>query len=186
MAILRTFRFTGGVMNFSSAAQVKFLLFLVNGGKEVSLYEGKKYGFVSLAQSDSIFTADPSLFQTEIAVVKIFLMEVGGFGLPKFVQSFYLALGSGLERQEVVIRPRSSEARARKYEFKADARFLKTSEALALLDPESVGYKMLEKSRLYPPPVDVLREIITINRVGQPENARAATHGSQRFLRITK
>ncbi len=43
------FKFQGGVTNCQFST-VKFLLFLVNGGKELPLYEAKKYQFVCKLQ----------------------------------------------------------------------------------------------------------------------------------------
>jgi hypothetical protein len=178
-------KFKGGVEIFNNA-KIKFLMFLVTGGKEISLAEAKRFGFVRQKIADSIFDADVhDCYLTEISAVKIFLMETGSFGTQKLLQSFYLALGSGLERRTVTITPRHTSAKAIGYEFKADARFLKSSEAMALLDPTSIGYSMLKRG-YHPPPLEVLRQMITIDRHAPPQAVRQAQHGAQRFIRLAK
>jgi hypothetical protein len=178
-------KFKGGVETFNNA-KVKFLMFFVTGGKEISLAEAKRFGFVRQKIADSIFDTDvQDKYLTEISVVKIFITEIGGFGTQKLLQSFYLALGCGLERRTVTITPKNTSAKAIGYEFRADARFLKSSEAMALLDPTSIGYSMLKRG-YHPPPLDVLRQLITIDRHAAPQAVRQAQHGAQRFIRMAK
>jgi hypothetical protein len=46
MSVERGFYFQGGVTQFGEGKSVKFLCFLLNGSKEISLSEAKKLGFV--------------------------------------------------------------------------------------------------------------------------------------------
>lgn len=175
--------FKGGVTTTPGGGTVKFLLFLLNGNKEVSLSEAKKYGFITQQSMDRNDDWTPNHFETGCAVVKIMLQEMEGFGRPKFQQFFYLALGTKMEPQTVVITPRSLQARGLGYAFRAEAKFLKKSEILALLDPDSIGYKVVAHQRT--PPKEILQEIITINRNGPSDEVAVANHGAVRHLRIT-
>ena len=105
------------------------------------------------------------------------------FGKQKFQQFFYLALGSKLDRQIVTIQPRNMIARGLGYKFVAEAKFLKKSEILSLLSPESIGYKTMLYQQT--PPAQVLREIASLERPGQSPVVEAAQHGAVRFLRLT-
>ena len=170
-----SFYFKGGVAQLGQGGSSKFLLFLLNGNKEVSFFDGKKYGFVSNSSRDE--------WTTDCAVIKVFMQEQE-FGKAKFMQSFYLVLGTKLDRQTVTIKPRNLTARGLGYQFSADAKFMKKSEALSLLDPESIAYKCLLAQ--CQPPVQVLKEIISIDRHGPPKESITASHGAVRQLRIHK
>jgi hypothetical protein len=93
-----------------------------------------------------------------------------------------MALGSKLDRQIVTIQPRSMVARGMGYKFVAEAKFMKKTEVLALLDPESLGYKTMCYQQT--PPAQVLREIISIERPGHSPVVESARHGEVRFLRL--
>jgi hypothetical protein len=175
-------QFRGGVLTTGQGGSVKFLLFLLNGRKELSMSEGKRYSFIERQTIDSsILDANLDSWVTACPVVKIFLQE-REFGKPMFWQSFYLALGSKMEKQIVTIQPRNTMARGHGYMFRAEAKFLKKSEVLQLLDPESIGYSILLKQQMLP--VQVLREIVTITRPEPPQEVRLARHGAVRHLRL--
>lgn len=177
-----TLYFKGGVTTTMNGGTIKFLMFLLNGNKEVSLSEGRKYGFIAPQRMDGNDDWTPNHFETGCSVVKVMLQEMEGFGHPKFQQFFYLALGAKMEPQTVVIKPRSLQARGLGYEFRAEAKFLKKSEILALLDPDSIGYKVVAHQRT--PPKQILREIVTIHRSGPSKEVEVANHGAVRHLRI--
>lgn len=187
MPTAHTFNFKGGVTQIGSGGTAKFLLFFLNGNKEVSFTEAKRYQFVEQAQQDynrlanSTERLQPDAFVTDLSVVKVMLQE-STFGKPKLQQFFFLALGSKLEKQVVTIRPRNLQARGLGYQFKAEAKFLKRSEVLALLDPESIGYKVIARQQT--PPTEILREIISIERPMAAPEVLAANHGGVRHLRI--
>jgi hypothetical protein len=177
------FSFTGGVTSVGNGGTVKFLMFLLNGNKEVALWDAKKMGFVVNdvdLNSVSSRTAK-SEYKTDCSIVKIFLSE-SNFGSPNFTQSFFLALGSKLQKQVVTIQPKNLLARGRGYKFVAEASFLKKSEVFALLDSDSLSFKMF--ARQDTPSLDVLREIISIERFAPAPETKAMSHGGVRFIRI--
>ena len=114
--------------------------------------------------------------------MKILLHETGGFGKPKLSQTFFLALGQKLERQVVTIKPKMLEAQRAGFYFKADASFMKKSEILQILDPDSISAKIISNQQQ--PPVSVLKQIITIDHIGVPQELKIASHGGVRKLRI--
>lgn len=178
------FYFNGGVAQFFPTIQVKFLIFFVSGMKEISLSDGKKFGFITKKVPVAPFdAAERDAYFSKIPIVKVFLMETGGFGKQRLLQPFYLALGGGMDKQEVTIAPRSKEARSRGFRFQAEARFLKTSEALTLLDPQSIGYRMLKKTGYGSLSVEILREIITVQKKAESSDANISK-SEKRFLRI--
>lgn len=170
------FNFKGGTFPMPQGASAKFLLFLVNNGREISFFEALKNGMVSNVRASNLSSYDPSLYETECRVMKVFLHE-HRFGSARLTQGFYLLLGQGAEGQTVEIRPREAEPRAAGYHFRAKARFLKKNEALRLFKEGSLPYRMLLRQQL--PPVEVLRSIINITRPRLVEQDRAV-----RALRI--
>lgn len=171
------FNFSGGSQTMSGAT-AKFLLFLVNGGREVPFWEATKIGLASHAEARNMQQYDPTRWTTDCNVVKLFIKE-SEFGKEQFWYSFYMLLGRRSEGQVVEIRPRLALAKARGYMFKAEAKFLKPSEASALFEESSMPWKMIQAQTRNPPPVEVFRDIITITR------ARAAVQQSAvRRLRV--
>jgi hypothetical protein len=186
MSVEHRFYFKGGVYQSGALHTCKFLLFVLNGNKELSLYDAKKFGIINEPQVDmnnlpGVASDRTCNFETECAVLKIMISETT-FGHEKVVHFFYLALGSGLNRQIVTIRPASAQARGRGFEFVADAKFLRQSEVLALLDPEGISYKIAMRQRT--PTIDRLREIISIEKIGKPQDIKIASHGAVRQLRL--
>jgi hypothetical protein len=179
-----TFYFKGGVAQFGAETQVKFLIFFVSGKKEISLSDGRKFGFVNKKIAETPFDQfGRDAYTTMIPVVKVFLMETGGLGKPRLLQPLYLALGGGMDKQEVTITPRNETAKAKGFKFQAEARFLKASEALELLDPLSIGYGMLKRTGYSPLPINVLREIISVKKKAKSADANIAESG-KRYLRL--
>ena len=91
-------------------------------------------------------------------------------------------MGKKLEKQVVTVKPRLSTALLAGYQFKAEASFLKKSEVLQLLDPESLSAKILRVQQL--PAKSVLQQMIQIDRIGVPQALKVAEHGGIRKLRI--
>jgi len=176
------FDFKGGVLNLQGGGTCKFMLFLLNGAKEVSLSNAIKFGFADHRPALTLDQWSKHAYHTSLNVVKVFLHEHAGFGKETLSQSFFLALGKRLEKQVVTIQPRLTAARASKFMFKAEATFLKKSKALALLEPGSLSANILERQQQ--PPVHVLKEIVTIERQGLPKELKINSHGGVRKLRI--
>ena len=176
------FDFKGGVFADNGGGTCKFLLFLLNGRNEIPLKDAVRLGFVEHRAADSVVDWKASSYLTSLPIVKVLLYEGGRFGKERLSQQFWLALGKKLEKQVVTIRPRSAAAAASGFMFRAEASFLKRSETLALLDPESISAKVLRKQRT--PAISVLRQIIAIERVGPPPALKVAEHGGIRKLRI--
>lgn len=174
------FDFKGGVQSLPGAGTCKFLMFLLNGTKEIPLKQAVKLGFVEHQAADSIINWNPNRYTTNLSILKILVYEDGGFGKEKFSQQFWLVLGKKLEKQIVTIKPRIMP----NFEFKAEATFLKKSEVLSLIDPESMSAKVLQAQRT--PAVSVLKQIIQIERLGMPQAMKIAYHGGIRKLRIRK
>ncbi len=176
------FTFKDGVLPASSGGSCKFLLFLLNGTREVSLREAVKLGFAEHKAADSIVDWTPTAYSTSIPIAKVLLYEDGGFGKERFSQQFWLAMGKRLEKQVVTIKPRMPQALASGFVFSAEATFMKKSEVLALVDPDSISAKVVNSQQL--PAVSVLRSIINIERLGVPPAFKMAEHGGIRRLRI--
>ncbi len=176
------FEFKGGVKTIQNQQTCKFLLFLLNGNKEISFSQATKSGFVENKIPQSVTGWNPQLYSSKLAIVKLLVHEMCGFGKPKFNQTFFLVLGQKIERQIVTIRPKMEAARVAGFYFKADATFLKKSEVLQILDPDSLSAKIL--ARQQQPPVSVLREIISIEHLCIPKELKLAEHGAVRKLRI--
>lgn len=176
------FDFKGGVAEMKGGGNCKFLLFLLNGQKEVALQQALKLGFAAHRPADTLTEWSPDAYKTQLNVCKLLVYEDGGFGKEKFSQSFFLALGKKFEKQVINVQPRTTFARARGFFFKAEGSFLKKSEALALLDPESLSAKILSNQST--PPVSVLKEIISIERFGAPKELKVGSHGAVRKLRV--
>lgn len=174
------FEFKGGVSNLSNGGKCKFLLFLLNGSKEVSLSQAVKYGIVEHPPTESIVNWTPDRYVSKLPVIKILLLEDGGFGKEKLNQSLWLVLGKKLEKQIVTIKPRLPQVP--NYRFNAEASFMKKSEVLALVDKDSLSAKVIISQQT--PPVSVLKQIISIERIGLPQSVKLATHGGVRKLRI--
>jgi hypothetical protein len=100
----RGFYFNGGVTQFGGGKSVKFLCFLLNGGKEISLSEARKLGFVRRNDVFGTYNSEvileealslpaqapkpPPNLKTTLPVVKIFLQE-NEFGKGRIQQAFY-------------------------------------------------------------------------------------------------
>lgn len=179
---MNEFEFKGGIQTRQGGGTCKFLLFLLNGQKEVSLHEAIKFNFAKRKEADSIVNWSPDIYQTDLPIAKLVMFEDAGFGKEKLSQSFWLALGKKLERQIVTIKPRLPQAVSAGYHFVGEASFMKKSEVLALLDEESVSAKVLMCQRT--PAVSVLKQIINIERIGLPKTVLEASHGAVRKLRI--
>jgi hypothetical protein len=177
------FRFKGGVVQPQAGASVKFLMFLVNGGKEISFFEAKKVGLVDVPALDSIRDFAQHSYTTNCGIVKVFMLEQT-FGTKRIMQSFYLSLGQKMDRQEVTIQPINTIARAHGFMFHADATFLKRREVLSIIDEKSVAAKMLCGQESLS--ADVLRQMITIKKFVPPKEPEYMVHGKARFLRIIK
>jgi hypothetical protein len=175
-----TFNFKGGVIAQPNVS-VKFLLFLINGGKEISFFEAKKIGLVTSGSYTYKSFPSPADYITNCGLVKIFLSERADNQRP-LLQSFYLALGSKEPRQEITIHPLNTFAQASRYTFTSDAHFLTSREASTILDENSLSAKLLwSQERLS---VDMLRRMITIKRFEAKKEQVSAVHGGVRFLRI--
>lgn len=180
--VVHEFDFKGGIVRDAGGGVCKFLLFLLNGNKEVSLAQATKFGFASHKVADSLTEWSDTTYTTSLPIAKLVMYEDGGFGKERFSQSFWLALGRKLKRQVVTIRPRMVFAQARAFKFSADASFLKPADVLNILDPDSLSAKVLRAQRT--PPVNVLRSFIEIDRMEAPMSVRVAEHGGIRKLRI--
>ena len=178
------FEFKGACLTLPNGGTCKFLLFLLNGDKEISMSQATRYGFVANRPAETLDQWSKTSYQTELPVVKVFLQEQLGFGKERFCQSFFLALGKRLEKQVVTIKPRSPLGQASGLMFRAEATFLKKSEALALLHPDSLSYRLLQNQHM--PPVSVLKEICSIERIGAPQELKINAHGAVRKLRMPK
>ena len=176
------FEFKGGIKALQGEQTCKFLMFFLNGDREISFSQAIKSGFVENKIPQSVTHWNPQLFMSKLPIVKIMIHETGGFGKPKLSQTFFLALGQKLERQVVTIKPKMTEARRAGFYFKADASFMKKSEILQILDPNSISAKIISMQQQ--PPVSVLKQIISIDHIGVPKELKIASHGGVRKLRI--
>ncbi len=174
--------YKGGMKMIQGEQSCKFLLFFLNGDKEISFSQAAKSGFVENKIPQPVTGWNPNLFTSKLPIVKLLIHELGGFGKPKFSQTFFLVLGRKLERQVVTIKPRMSAARLAGFYFKADASFMKKSEVLQILDPNSISAKIIASQQQ--PPLSVLKEIISIDRIGVPHELKIGSHGGIRKLRI--
>ena len=176
------FEFKGGVTTSHATGTCKFLLFLLNGTKEISLSQAVKLGFAKHKAANDILSWSPNVYSTSLPIAKLLIYEDAGFGKEKFSQQFWLALGKKLEKQVVTVKPRLNAALTLGYLFKAEAAFLKKSEVLQLLDPESLSARILRGQQL--PAKNVLKQMIQIDRIGVPQALKVAEHGGIRKLRI--
>jgi len=172
--------FIGGVHQLGNGGAVKFLLFLLNGQKELSLTDAKKIGVLDDRNYDAADWKRGD-YMTEVPIVKVFLQETA-FGAPKLQQMFYLALGSGLERKTVTIHPRNALTCGMGWRFQADAQFLKNSEVIPLLEPSGIARAALARQQTLP--VETLREIVAIKRHAPPQELTVAAHGAVRMLNL--
>jgi hypothetical protein len=181
------FKFKGGVIQ-NQQNTVKFLLFLINGGKEFSFYDAKNQKIVS-AEYDEYDDMSNATFRrrelpgysTECGIVKVFLFEKPRIGR-NIQQSFYLALSNEKNSNEITIKPLSTQALAMSYGFTAHAKLLKPREALSILDENSISDKFLLRQEQLP--IETLRKIASIKRFEAPKEKSLAVHGGVRFLRI--
>jgi hypothetical protein len=155
------FIFNGGLRPAKAGMKYQFLLFLLIGGKEVPFWEAKRQELVSPVKAESIFAATPNAWSSGCKHLKLFVQEQE-FGKPRFMYSFYLELGGGIDRRSVEITPLKSIPKAFGWRFEAHARFLTTKEAAAVLDPSTLGYKLLSKTAM--PPRETLKRMITIKK----------------------
>lgn len=165
--------FKGGVIPAGGRGSLKFLLFLVGGGKEMSFYEAVKLGMVSRPQMDRFVDVNMDAYVTDFPIAKLFVSEKVNNG-PMMTYSFYMMLGRNVDRQILEIAPRTKTGKAMGYRFKAEAKFLKESEALQLFSTDSLSYKMIKCQRL--PPRDILREMITVVKPPAVRNAQRVRH----------
>lgn len=176
------FEFKGGITTSHATGTCKFLMFLLNGTKEISLSQAVKLGFAEHKPANDILSWSPNVYSTSIPIAKLLIYEDAGFGKEKFSQQFWLALGKKLEKKVVTVKPRLKAAQALGYYLKAEASFLKKSEALQLLDPDSMSARILRGQQL--PAKSVLQQMIQIDRIGVPQALKVAEHGGIRKLRI--
>lgn len=146
------FKFKGGVIKPSEYNTEKFLLFFIVGGKEIPLYKMRENGLVWQEEK-----RDPNKFGTSHRAVKLFVLQQG-FGIVKRFYSFYMELQDRGQIVEIV--PFSGQKTG--FVFSGMARFLKKSEALALLPEDAMSRKFLKRQAMLP--VDTLRSMITIDR----------------------
>lgn len=149
-------------MPLGAGSASQFHVFLVSGGREIPIYDAVKKGIVSIAQAERSADVDLTRYETDCAVLKLFMKD-DMFGAKRFMYSFYILLSkSSVNKQEIVINPRVAQCRTAGYMFKTEGRFLKKSEAIRLFDPKSMQARMLKNMET--PAVEILREIVAINR----------------------
>lgn len=170
------FVFKGGVFPLEAGASCKFLLFLVSNGREIPFFDARKQNIISHPPARTITDFQGSTYQTDCSVVKVFLHE-STFGGGRIMYSFYVLLGHSIDRQVITITPRRAEAKAAGYIFRAEGRFLKKTEALRLFPASSLQARMLNMQQM--PPVEVLRQIASIQRPVEVERSKRS-----RALRI--
>ena len=152
ITVQHEFEYHGGVDKPTEHSIEKFLLFFVVNGAELTMSQMLRQG-LAYRKEDS----DPWTFVTDFDVAKIFIME-RGFGSQTRIHSFYVRFDSK-SANHVTIR---SFTPGQKF-FRARAHFLKTSEAAALLDKDSLSLVYLMKQS--PLALDTLRRMITIERI---------------------
>jgi hypothetical protein len=154
------FEFRGGVIDasrHSDGVSVKFLLFLIAGGKEVSFYDAhSKLGLVK-------GTDESYVYETAATHVKLMLLEQVPMS-ERFMYNFYIKLGS-TTGQEIALSPTNRYARqSMQFLFKSEAHLMSSVEAYKLFPPNSMQARTITAQSKCMPPLDTFRQIITINR----------------------
>ncbi len=180
------FGFIGGVKPNGNHGHCKFLMFFLNGPKEISFSEARSLRAVRKINASRFNNWVGDRWETDLPIVKIFMQETGSFGSPRFLQSFYLAMtncqANIADRQTVTIKPLSEQTSGTGFIFRAAAKFLSKKEVSQILDPSSLSYKLFMKQTL--PPVSVLKQVITIERKPAADVIKDYTHGGVRKLNI--
>lgn len=161
--------YKGGVEQIDTSSCCKFMVFLLNHGKEIPFWEAKKHGIVSRPQVSGRTAIPKNLYQVDTPIVKVFLYDLD-FGRQKITYSFYIHMGSLDTPQTVTIKPISKAGVKSGFYFKTNGRFLSTKEAAGIVEKDSMSYRMLIAQS--PIPIDTLRQLVTINRPKVIEQAR--------------
>jgi len=99
-------------------------------------------------------------YRTNLPYVKVFAGR-GQLGRGKQYLSFYMKLGRHNPRKTVTLRPFAGDPKT--YIFHAEGTVLTKKEALALLEPSSVGYAILSKQSYTQYPKTVLRTMVQLH-----------------------
>ena len=159
------FNFKGGVYKPKPGSTIKFLLFLVEGGREIPLSEAKRYGTVSQPnggdpQPSWVFR-NGYVYTTSSSIIKLMLHEQT-FGEGKLFYPFYIQTGPLLNDRIIEIKPRCQLTRVIGYHLRVAGRFLTQKEAMSLFDERSSAYSILARTSL--PAVPTLKQIITVTK----------------------
>ena len=180
------FGFVGGIKQNANHGHCKFLMFFLNGSKEVSFSEARQLRAVRKINASRDNNWIGNRWETDLPIVKIFMQETGSFGSPRFLQSFYLALTNSkanvANRQMVTIKPLSEETSGTGFIFHGAAKFLSKKEVSQILDPKSLSYRLFMNQTL--PPVSTLKRVITIERKAVTDVIKDYAHGGVRKLNI--
>lgn len=163
------FEYKGGVEQIGTESCCKFMLFHLIFAKEIPFWEAKKNNIATRPSVAGMTSNPKNLYSIESPIFKVFLYDLD-FGRQKISYSFFLNATPTETPQTVTIKPVSKAGVKAGFYFKCNARFLKKSEALNLMAPDSQSYKMLlAQSAL---PIDTLKSIVTITRPKVIEQAR--------------
>lgn len=153
------FKFRGGIIKNQTPnargvlenQSDKFLLWLFNNKKETSLYEAESLGMVK---------RNGEIFETDIAVMKVFLGSTVQ-GCPPFWYNCFVVLGS--TDKIIKIQSPTPEGKLKGLFFEAEGRFLRKEEYAKVLDTKGTTYKILQRTP--PVAVDVIRSMITVTKI---------------------
>lgn len=172
-----SFEYVGGVKKPTEHTNEKFLLFFINNGKEVPLYQMQRMSLVEAIRSGTYMDSEynkpisrmvvMSHFVTSSPYVKLFISQQG-FGIQRRYHSFYLRLLDG-PAPIVTIYP-YSEAKFGMV-LRAKMRFMETDEVLEMLDPQSESIRFLERQDTLP--LDLLRRMVLVDKSELRKGMRA-------------
>lgn len=149
------FQYYGGIYKPSQHILEKFMLFVLVGGEEVSLYHMLRDGLIKESPDKK------RVFLSQFDTIKIFISQQG-FGIPKRYHSFYLQLRTmgTPSGGKVTILPFSLHES--QFHFMANAKFLTKKQILDYLPQESGSKKFLAAQGMLP--LTLLKEMIQIRK----------------------
>jgi hypothetical protein len=159
------FEYNGGISNPSRTTNLKFLVFAVFEGDEVSKGDALGRG-IFVKRTNEGYQA----YQSKSPIVKIFSYEAMLNLSPSF-RSFYFKLEGEDAKSEVTIVPLIPQGPTANWYFKGCGRFLTTREVLAILDPATRSASFLRRQG--PPSRDLVRRMITVRDLEKEREERA-------------
>jgi hypothetical protein len=162
------FRFQGGTHKPTEHTLEKFMLFFVVGGDEIPMYQMLRDGLVQRVELEG------DRYVTQHNIAKLFIAQQG-FGVQKRFHSFYVTL---LDETAPDVQVLPFSLKKTGFFMNAKMRFLDKEAALALLAENSQSRSFVERQELLP--VNLLREMVSVDRSHLKEGVRAVRIGSRK------